>query len=270
MLIIGELLNSTRKAVKEALEAKDEATIRRLAREQVEAGADILDVNTATSMEGEIDDLRWVMGLIHDEVGKVRLAIDTPNPKAMAAGLELCQARPIINSINNDPRLQQELISLVKEGDADIIGLTMGGKTGMPKTVEERLQEAEQLINTLDEAGVDLHRLFIDPLVMPIGSNQDQARVVIDTVREIKNRYGSRGVKTTTGLSNVSFGLPSRTLLNQAFLAMLLEAGLDMAVINPRDEGMKNILRASEALLGIDTHCLQYVRHIRSKKGEVR
>ncbi|TET16628.1 MAG: methyltetrahydrofolate cobalamin methyltransferase [Dehalococcoidia bacterium] len=267
MLIIGELLNSTRKVVKEALQAKDEATIRRLAREQVEAGADILDINTATSMEEEIDDLRWVIGLVHDEVGKVRLAIDTLNPKAMAAGLELCQARPVINSINNDPRLQQGLIPLVKECDADIIGLTMGGKTGMPKTVEERLQEAEQLINTLEEVGVSLHRLFIDPLVMSIGSNPDQVRVVIDTIREIKSRYGSRGVKTTTGLSNVSFGLPSRTLLNQAFLAMLLEAGLDMAVINPRDEGMKNILRASEALLGIDAHCLQYIRHIRSKMG---
>jgi len=131
--------------------------------------------------------------------------------------------------------------------------------------VEERLQEAEQLINTLEEAGVRLHRLFIDPLVMSIGSSPDQARVVINTIREIKSRYGNRGVKTTAGLSNVSFGLPSRTLLNQAFLAMLLEAGLDMAVINPEDEGMKNILRASEALLGIDTHCLQYVRYVRSK-----
>ena len=267
MLIIGELLNSTRKTVKEALQTKDEATIRRLAREQVEAGADILDINTATSMEKEIDDLRWVIGLVHDEVGKIRLAIDTPNPKAMAAGLELCQARPVINSINNDPRLQQDFIPLVKESDTDIIGLTMGGKTGMPKTVEERLQEVEQLINTLEEGRVSLHRLFIDPLVMSIGSNPDQAQIVIDTIREIKSRYGSRGVKTTTGLSNVSFGLPDRSLLNQAFLAMLLEAGLDMAVINPMDEGMKNILRASEAILGTDTGCLKYIRHIRSKRG---
>ena len=211
--------------------------------------------------------MKWVIGLIYDEVGEVRLAIDTPKPEAMAAGLELCRARPIINSINNDPRLQQGLIPLVKGYDADIIGLTMGGKTGMPTTVEERLQEVEQLVNTLEEAGVRLNRLFIDPLVMSIGSNPDQARVVIDTVREIKRRYGSQGVKTTTGLSNVSFGLPERSLLNQAFLAMLLEAGLDMAVINPKDEGMKDILRASEAILGIDAHCLKYVRHIRSKAG---
>jgi len=267
VLIVGELLNSTRKAVKEALQAKDEATIRSLAREQVEAGADILDVNTATSMEREIDDLKWVIGLIHDEVGEVRLAIDTPDPKAMAAGLELCRARPVINSINNDPRLQQALIPVAKRYDADIIGLAMGGKRGMPSTVEERLEQAEQLINALEDAGVGLHRLFIDPIVMPVASSPDQGRAVIDAVREIKKRYGSRGVKTTVGLSNVSFGLPSRSLLNQAFLAMLVEAGLDMAVINPTDEGMKDMLRASEAILGIDAHCLKYVRHIRSKKG---
>jgi len=267
MLIIGELLNSTRKEIKEALKTKDEAVIRRLAREQVAAGADVLDVNAATSMDKEIDDLKWVIGLIHDEVGEVRLSIDTPNPKAMATGLELCRTRPVINSINNDPELQQELIPLAKGCDADIIGLTMGAKKGMPKTVAERLHEAEQLVATLGEAQVDLHRLYIDPLILPIGSDQAQASFAIDTIREIKNRYGSRGVKTSTGLTNVSFGLPNRSLLNQAFLAMLLEAGLDMAIIDPRDEGMKNILRASEALSGVDAHCVKYIRYIRSKRG---
>lgn len=266
MLIIGELLNSTRKEVKEALKTKDEATIQRLAREQVEAGADILDINTATSMDKEIDDLKWVIGLIHDEVGEVRLSIDTPNPKAMAVGLELCRTRPVINSINNDPELQQELIPLIKGCDADIIGLTIGAKKGIPKTVAERLQEAEQMVTTLEGAQVDLNRLYIDPLVLPIGSDQTQASFAIDAIREIKNRYGSRGVKTSTGLTNASFGLPNRSLLNQAFLAMLLEAGLDMSIIDPTDEGMKNTLRASEALLGIDAHCVKYIRYIRSKK----
>lgn len=137
----------------------------------------------------------------------------------------------------------------------------------MPKTVEERLGEAELLIGTLSEAGVDLQRLYIDTIVMTIGTNQEQGRAVIDSTREIKKRYGSRGVKTSVGLSNVSFGLPSRTLLNQAFLAMLLEAGLDMAFISPKDEGMMNILRASEAILGADQNCLRYVRYMRSKTG---
>jgi 5-methyltetrahydrofolate--homocysteine methyltransferase len=266
MIIVGELINSTRKSVQAALEAKDEATIRRLAREQVGAGADIIDVNTAISLEREIDDMKWVIGLIYDEVGEVRLAIDTPKPEAMRAGLELCRARPLINSINNDPR-QRELIDIAKGVDADIVGMPMGGKIAMPRTVEERLEGAELLICTLEEAGVDLNRLYIDIMVMTIGTNQEQGRAVIDSTREIKKRYESKGVKTSVGLSNVSFGLPNRTLLNQAFLAMLLEAGLDMVFINPKDEGMINMLRASEAILGIDPNCLKYLRLVRSKTG---
>ena len=265
MIVLGELINSTRKSVQKALAEKDEATIRRLAREQLEAGADIIDVNTATSMEKEIDDMKWVIGLIYDEVGEdVRIAIDTPNPKAMAAGLKLCKARPLLNSVNNDPR-QKELIDIAKGAESDIVGLPMGGKTAMPKTVEERLEETDILVCTLEQAGIDLNRLYVDTIVMTIGSNQEQGRAVINATREVKRRFGDKGVKTSVGLSNVSFGLPKRTLLNQAFLAMLLEAGLDMAVIDPRDEGMMNILRASEAIIGTDQNCLKYMRHVRSK-----
>ena len=265
MIVLGELINSTRKSVQKALAEKDEATIRRLAREQLEAGADIIDVNTATSMEREIDDMKWVIGLIYDEVGEdVRIAIDTPNPKAMAAGLKLCKARPLLNSVNNDPR-QKELIDIAKGSEGDIVGLPMGGKTAMPKTVEERLEETDILVCTLEQAGIDLNRLYVDTIVMTIGSNQEQGRAVINATREVKRRFGDKGVKASVGLSNVSFGLPKRTLLNQAFLAMLLEAGLDMAVIDPRDEGMMDILRASEAIIGTDQNCLKYMRHVRSK-----
>lgn len=265
MIVLGELINSTRKSVQKALAEKDEATIRRLAREQVETGADIIDVNTATSMEKEIDDMKWVIGLIYDEVGEdVRIAIDTPNPKAMAAGLKICKARPLLNSVNNDPR-QKEMIDIAKGIDGDIVGLPMGGKIAMPKTVEERLEETDILVNTLEKEGIDLNRLYIDTIVMTIGTNQEQGRAVIDSTREVKKRYGNKGVKTSVGLSNVSFGLPKRTLLNQAFLAMLLEAGLDMAFIDPRDEGMMDILRASEAILGADRNCLKYMRYVRSK-----
>ena len=210
--------------------------------------------------------MKWVVGLIYDEVGEVRLAIDTPKPEAMAAGLKLCRARSLINSVNNDPR-QREMIDIAKGADADIVGMPMGGKIAMPKTVEERLEETEMLINTLKKEGIDLQRLYVDTIVMTIGSNQEQGRAVIESTREIKKRYGSLGVKTSVGLSNVSFGLPSRTLLNQAFLVMLLEAGLDMAFISPKDEGMMNMLRASEAILGADQNCLRYVRYVRGKTG---
>ncbi len=235
----------------------------------MEAGADILDVNTATSMERETGDMEWVVGLIYDEVGEeVRLAIDSPNPAAVAKGLELCRARPMINSINNDAKLQEQLLPLLEQYEPDIIGLTMGGKEGMPKTKQDRLNEAEQLIDFLEASGVDLARLYIDPLAMSIGSNQEQAAEVIETVRAIKERWGDRGVKTSSGLSNVSFGLPGRSIINRAFLAMLLGAGLDAALIDPTDEGLMDILKASGALTGTDPYCLEYIRYMREKAAK--
>jgi 5-methyltetrahydrofolate--homocysteine methyltransferase len=268
MLVIGELLNSTRKEVKEALHKQDEAVIRYLARKQVEAGADILDVNTAMSMTREVEDMEWVISLIYKEVGEgVRLSVDSPDPEVMAKGLALCQTRPMINSINNDPRVRERLVRLIKEYDPDIIGLTMGEK-GMPRTVEDRLAEAEQLINSLQVAGVNLKRLYVDPLVMTIGSSPEQARVLINTVRQVKERWGALGVKTSVGLSNVSYGLPQRSIVNRAFLAMLVEAGLDAALIDPTDEGTMDILRASEALAGIDAYSMQYIKYMRKKAME--
>ncbi len=267
MIVIGELINSTRDEVQQALADHDESTIRRLAREQAETAADVLDVNTATSRKREIEDMEWVIDLIHDEVGPdVRLAIDSPNTEAVQRGLEKAEARPLVNSVNNEASSQEALVPLLKEHDADVIGLTMGGGSGMPTAVDDRLQEADQLINSLDGAGFDLNRLYIDPLVMTIGSNQEQAGYVIETVRAIKNRWGEQGVKTSVGLSNVSYGLPNRGIINRAFLAMLLEAGLDGAIIDPTEQPMMDTLRASEALLGVDAHCLGYIKHMRARE----
>ena len=132
-------------------------------------------------------------------------------------------------------------------------------------TVEARSEEAEVLIKSLRDHNFPLQHLYIDPLVMTIGSNQEQARAVIDTVRAIKERWGERGVKTSVGLSNVSYGLPKRSVVNRAFLAMLLEAGLDAALIDPTDTGMMDVLKASEALLGTDSYCLGYIQYMRNR-----
>ena len=205
------------------------------------------------------------IGLIYDEVGNdVRLVLDSPNTEAISHGLERTTTRPMINSITNKQETQESLLPLIKTYDADVIGLTMGAR-GMPKTIEDRLMEAEQLIGTIRQEGINPERLYIDPLVMTAGSNQEQARNVIKTVRTIKERWGDEGVKTSVGLSNVSHGLPKRSIVNQAYLAMLLEAGLDAALIDPLDRGMMDILRASEAVLGVDAHCLQYIRYMREQ-----
>ncbi len=127
MLVIGELINSTRAEVKKALKDRDEALIRKLVRAQVESGADLLDVNTATSRDREGSDMEWVIGLVYDEVGdKVRLCIDSPNPDIVEHGLSLCKNLPMLNSITNDKKTQKRLIDLIKQYSAEFVGLPLG------------------------------------------------------------------------------------------------------------------------------------------------
>lgn len=259
-LAIGELINSTRDEVKKALKDKDEGFIRKLAREQAEAGADAIDLNAGESREKEKDDMDWLIDIVEDEVDDVRIAVDTPDPEVLEFGLEKVSNKPVINSISNeeDKSAAREIAS---HYDADIIGLAMG-EEGMPETVEDRLNETEAILEKCDKLGIDKDSLYIDVIAMTIGSNQEQGQYVIDSVRQIKEKFG---VKTNIGLSNMSFGLPNRALINRTVFAMLLEAGLDAALIDPTDEPMMDTLKAAEALLGEDKSCLGYLKYIRSK-----
>ena len=257
--IIGELINSTRSEIAKALKEKDEVLIRRVARAQYEAGADVIDLNAAESMKNEVSDLQWLIGIVEDELGKdIRLAIDTSNPVAMEAGLAACATPPVINSINNEKK-NAKLIELAAEGGAEVIGLAMG-EHGMPGTAEERMKETRALLDKCDSAGLNRNRLYVDTICISVGSSPEQGREVLTAARRIKQELD---VKIFTAISNVSFGLPNRRLLNRTFLAMLIEAGLDGAIMNPTDEGMMEAIYASRALAGLDDYCLQYIKNQR-------
>lgn len=259
-LTIGELINSTRDEVKQALKEKDEKLIRKLAREQAETGADVIDLNAGESMEDEKSDMDWLIDLVEDEVDDVRICIDTPDPEVLEFALEKVENRPVINSISNEED-KARAREVAADSDAEIIGLAMG-EEGMPETVEDRLNETEALLEKCDSLGIEEDQLYIDVIAMTIGSNQEQGQYVIDSVREIKEKFG---VKTNIGLSNMSFGLPDRALINRTVFAMLLEAGLDAALIDPTDEPMMDTLKAAEALLGVDKNCLNYLKYKRGK-----
>jgi len=258
MLLIGELINSTRKRVKEALQNKDEVTIRHLARVQIEAGADVLDINTAVSMQRESEDMKWVISLIYDEVGEVRLSIDSSNPQAMAAGLALCRTRAVINSISNE-KSKSSLIELAAQYDAEIIGLAIG-EHGMPKTADDRLEEAQALLEKCRRVGINPDRIYVDVVCMSVGSSPEQGAQALEAVRRVKNELC---VKTLAAVSNVSFGLPNQHLLNRTYLSMLLEAGLDAVIMNPTDSDMMDTIYASHALLGTDKYCVEYIKRQR-------
>jgi len=257
-LTIGELINSTRDEVKQALKEKDEELIRKLARDQADTGADVIDLNAGESMEDEKKDMDWLIDLVENEIDDVRICIDTPDPEVLEFALGKVENKPVINSISNE-KDKSEAREIAAESDADIIGLAMG-EEGMPETVEDRLNETEALLEKCENLGIDRDRLYIDVIAMTIGSNQEQGQYVIDSVRQIKDKFG---VKTNIGLSNMSFGLPDRALINRTVFAMLLEAGLDAALIDPTDKPMMDTLKAAEALLGVDQNCLNYLKYKR-------
>ncbi len=260
--VIGELLNSSRKEVQKALQTKDAQTIARLARAQVEAGAGALDLNAAQSMEDEAADLRWMVGVVQKEVGDVRLAIDTANPEVMEAALEDCHARPIVNSISNEAS-RASMVELVGSTDAEVIGLAMG-KKGMPKTAEDRLQEARALVEMCEAAGISEDRIIVDVLCMSVASDPEQGLASLDGARRISRELQ---VRTCVAVSNVSFGLPGRAALNRTYLAMAVAAGVNALITDPTRSDVLEALLASEALTGQDAYCMGYIKHYRRTKG---
>jgi len=261
-LVVGELINSSRRQVGKAIKNRDDILIRSLARSQIEAGAHAIDLNAGESMGKEEEDLLWLIEVVESELGPdVRLAIDTSNPAVMNAGLKACSGRPIVNSISNE-KGKEELIDLAACSETDVIGLAMG-EYGMPRSTEDRIAEARALLEKCQKAGLDRERLYVYVICMSVASSQDQGSAVLEAVRRMKRELG---VKTFAAVSNVSFGLPNRRLLNQTYLAMLLEAGLDGAILDPTDEGIQDTMYAACALTGEDNYCMGYIKH--HKRGK--
>ncbi len=154
--IIGELINSTRDPVKKALKERNGKKIRKLTRDQWEAGAEIVDVNAGEMMEEEVEVTGWLIDIIQDEVEEIRLALDTAKPEVMEAGLRKCNNRPVINSVNNKEE-NEEIRKLASEAEADVIGLAMGER-GMPEDVEGRLRETEALLDKCENIGIEKER----------------------------------------------------------------------------------------------------------------
>lgn len=260
MKIIGEKINGTRKTVKEAVLNRDAAFIEKLACSQAEAGSTWIDVNAGTATDREGDDLVWLVETVQAVVDKP-LCLDSANPLALQAALPHVKKAPLINSISGEAARLSGVLPLAAQAKGGVIALAMDDK-GIPATVDGRLAIVDTLIAATRDAGIPDEQVYVDPLVMTIGASGDAARVALATVRAVKAAYPK--VHFTSGLSNVSYGLPVRTLVNRAFLTLMLEAGLDSAILDPLDRELRKALLAAEATLGIDRHCLNYTRAYRA------
>ncbi|MCM8762262.1 MAG: dihydropteroate synthase [Candidatus Omnitrophica bacterium] len=263
MIIIGELVNATRKSIAEAIEKKDRDYIKKVVLKQIEAGAHYIDLNAGTGkgQEREISDMKWLMDIVN-EIGEIPVCVDSSDPIVIGECLDRIKSKDrMINSINGENKRIEELLPVIKRNnECKIIGLTMDD-SGIPVNVEKRIEITGKIVKLLEDTGVLRENIFIDPLVQPISVDVKNGMIFLESIRMIKKEFP--GIKTTCGLSNVSFGLPKRKLLNKYFLALSIAFGLDSAIIDPVDEGMREVICVSEALTGKDEYCMNYIKMCR-------
>lgn len=254
--IIGERINPTgKKRFKEALRAKDMDYILGQAVEQVNAGAEILDVNVG--LPG-IDEKAMMVSAVKAIQGvcDTPLQLDSTIPEVLEAGLRVYNGKAIVNSVNGEDESLDRILPLVRKYGACVVGLTLDSG-GIPKTAEGRVAIAEKIIRKAEEYGIPKSDVFIDCLTLTASAEQDSAQVTLEALKTVKDELG---VKTVLGVSNISFGLPSRELVNRTFLTMALRSGLDLPIINPNVESMTGAVMAYRVLAGYDRNCADFIK----------
>ena len=253
--IIGERINPTgKKRFKEALINNDIDYILGQALEQIKAGADILDVNVGLP---NIDEKEMMISVIKaiQSITDVPLQIDSTIPEVIEAALRVYNGKPIVNSVNGEESSLKTIIPLVKKYGASVVGLTLD-KNGIPKKADDRFKIAEKIVNYALAAGIKKSDIFIDCLTLTASAEQE---AVMETLKAVKRVRTELGVNTVLGVSNISFGLPNRELVNRTFLTMALSYGLTLPIINPNVESMTGAVRAFKLLSNIDKNSTDFI-----------
>jgi 5-methyltetrahydrofolate--homocysteine methyltransferase len=256
--IIGEKINPTgNKKLGAALNEGSLDFVRQLAERQVAWGADVLDVNIGVPGLDEVAVVKKVVELVASIVS-VPLCLDSGNPEVLAAGLAAAPGKPLVNSVSGEEKRLMSVLPLVKERGAAVIGLTMDDN-GIPKTAEERVAVAEKIIERAARMGIPAEDIIIDPLVLTVGSDSQAAMVTLQTIELVRKEFG---VNINLGASNVSFGLPDRLSINQAFLALAIQMGATCSITDPMKLGAT--IKAADLLLGRDENSLRYIKYFRA------
>jgi 5-methyltetrahydrofolate--homocysteine methyltransferase len=260
-VIIGEKINPTgRKAMAEALSAGNLEYVLALAHKQAEAGADVLDVNVGVPGMDEEELLPKVVKALVSEID-IPLCLDSANPKALAAAAHVAPGKPLINSVNGEKAVLDSVLPVVKERGAAVIGLTMDDQ-GIPNDPEARLAIAERILEHAAQIGIPPQDVVIDPLVMAVGADSNAGAITLETIAMVRRSFG---VNINLGASNVSFGLPDRHTINQAFLGLAIHAGATCAITDPMK--LTPIIRAADLLMGRDSYAARYIKDFRRRSA---
>jgi len=263
MIIIGEKINGTRKQVATAIANRDADFIRDLALRQFQGGASYLDLNAGGLPAREPQDMAWLVQTVQETVPDATLCLDSANHVALRTGIEKAAKTPMLNSLSGEKFRVDGVLPLACQFGTELIVLPLDDN-GIPKTSNGRVDIVRRLVEMTRNGGLLDEKLYVDPLVMAISTGTENGNITLETCRKIKEEFPK--VHLTCGLSNISFGMPLRSILNQAFLVLTIQAGMDSAIINPEERELRGILMAAETVLGKDRHCLNFNRAFRAGK----
>ena len=264
MIIIGEKLNGSIPSVAKAIAEKDADLIRERARMQAEAGATFLDVCASVEEDVEVETLKWMIDLVQ-EVTDTPICVDSPSAKSCVAAIPFCKRPGLINSVSLEGDKIDTIFPVIADTDWECVAL-LCDNDGIPDSVERRMKIFFGIMEKAKQYGIAPSRLHIDPLVVTLGTDQTALTVFADCCRRIKYEYPE--IHITSGLSNISFGLPVRKNINQAFMVLAMNAGMDSAIVDPTNKNMIGMIYATNALLERDEYCLQYIDKFGNKASE--
>lgn len=264
--IIGERINPTgKKLFKEALRRNDIDYIIKEGIAQRDAGAHILDVNVGLP---EIDECKMMEDAVYNlqAVLPTPLQIDTTNIAALERALRIYNGKPMLNSVNGKQKNMEEVFPLAKKYGSVVVCLCLD-ENGIPETAQGRIAVAEKIIKTAKEYGIDKKDLIVDALTMTISTDKNNAKETLKAVKYIRETLG---VNTVLGVSNISFGLPQRDVINTAFFTLALQSGLSAGIINPKSSSMMNAYYSYNALAGLDDNCTEYIESVTEAQQAVQ
>ncbi|SHE91184.1 methyltetrahydrofolate cobalamin methyltransferase [Alkalibacter saccharofermentans] len=270
MIIIGEKINGAIPVVKKAIEERDAEFIRERAVKQAEAGADFIDVCASTAPDKEVETLKWLIEIVQGAVD-TPVCIDSPNPMFIKEVLPIINKPGMINSVNlekvegSDKDKCDVIFPLMKDNEWQVIALTCDSVNGTPRDVPTRVEISKKIIEKAAGYGITPDRIHIDPLVMALSTDNNSLLNFVKAMKEVKAIYPT--VKFTSGLSNISFGMPSRKIINQNFMTLAIYEGMDSAIMDPLNKEIMGAIYATEALLGRDRHTRKYNTAVR--KGRI-
>lgn len=263
MLIVGELLNGMYKNVGKAISEKDKSVIQRIAKAQVEAGADALDLNCGPVSKDQASDLKWLIEAVQEVTDKV-ISIDSSKPKVIEEVIKVAKNKTIINSTTADSDKLEILVPLAKKYNSGLIALSID-KKGIPQNKEQRLELAANIVAFCIDNDFGVDNLYLDPIVMPVDVAQAQLKDILESIREFK-LLCEPAPKTVVGLSNISQGALDRSLVNRIFLVMAQAEGLDAAIVDPLDEKLMDEMITAELILNKHIYCKAYIEAYKKSK----